>query len=67
MRQVTQIRMITFQEYQIYMDDTKDHVPSFEDYVNNVLQGELSEFKHSIDSVQCIDLNNIFVVYTLTI
>ena len=66
MRQITQIRIITFQEYQIYMDDTKDHALSFEEYVNNVLQGELSEFKHLINSVQCMDINTILVVYTLT-
>ena len=66
MRQITQIRIITFQEYQIYMDDTKDHALSFEEYVNNVLQGELSEFKHRINSVQCMDINTILVVYTLT-
>ena len=67
MRQLQQIRIITFGEYQRYMDDTKDNALSFEDYINNVLQGELSEFKHSINSVQCIDANTIVVTYTLTI
>lgn len=67
MKQITQIRIISFKAYQIYMDDTKDYAPSFEDYVNNVLRGELSEFKHRINSVQCMDANTIVVVYTLTI
>ncbi len=66
MKQITQIRIVSFKEYQIYMNDTKDNDISFEDYVNNVL-GELFDMKRSIVSVQCADAHTIILVYTLTI
>lgn len=66
MKQITQIRIISFKAYQIYMDDTKDNGISFEDYVNNVLR-ELFDKQRSIEAIQCMDANTIVVVYTLTI
>ena len=66
MKQLTQILRINQESYQKYIVDYPEDDLNFQNYVNTVLE-VLHEHKRIVQDIQCIDMDNLIIIYKETI